>query len=170
MDETYSGVRIGRRRVQPGLAAFAMGCFAAGLLLGLIYMVVGASAWYDASWFVLAIGEIALVASIGAGLMALFDEARGGETYLANEDDGQLGVLLCAATVMMVTLAIGAAHGAVVGGALGAYVALVVATIGLAGFSAQLGDALAERLEPTPSRVHITRTTEAARERERSER
>ncbi len=166
MDDRFERVRIGRRRVNGGLAAIAMGLFAASLALDLVYLVGATSVWYDASWFVLLAGAIALVASIVPGISAWLDESRRGELYMARDDDGRMVVLGTAFVVAMANLVLRFNHGAVVGTELGTAIALTIGSLALMGFAGPIGDWLADRLPAGRRGARVTATEERARERE----
>lgn len=168
MDDRFERVRIGRRRVHGGLAAIAMGLLAASLALDLIYLVAGHSGWYDAAWWTMLAGAVALAASIVPGIMAWLDERRGSAMYMSRDDDGRVVVLATAFMTTLANLVLRFNHGAVVGSELGTAIALNIASLGLLAFAGPIGDWLADRF---PSgrrgvRIESTREREQVRERE----
>lgn len=166
MENGFERVRIARRRVNGGLAAIAMGLIAASLALDLVYLIVGTSTWYDASWFVLAAGAIALVGSIAPGLTAWLDEGRRGEMYMARDDDGRVVVLATAFMAGFANLVLRFYHGAVVGPELGTAIALTIASLTLMGFAGPIGDWLADRFPASRRGMRAAATQDRVRERE----
>lgn len=168
MDDRFERVHIGRRRVNGGFAAVGMGLLAASLALDLVYLVSGGSGWYDASWFTLLAGAVALVASIAPGIMAWLDEGRRSEAYMARDDDGRVVVIATAFMVTLANLVLRYDHGAVVGPELGTACALTVLSLGLMGFAGPIGDYLADRFPAgrRGMRVESIRERELERERE----
>lgn len=166
MDDRFERVQIGRRRVHAGLGAIAMGLLAASLALDLVYLVGATSAWYDAAWWVMLAGAVALAASIAPGLMAWFDEGRRTAMYMARDDDGRVVVFATAFVVTFVNLVLRFNHGAVVGTEHGVAVALSILSLGLLGFAGPIGDALADSLPVRRRGVRVTATREREDERE----
>ena len=166
MEDRFERVRIGRRRVNGGLAAVSMGLIAAALALDLVYLVAGHSAWYDAAWWALLAGALALAASVAPGVMAWVDERRRSEMYMSRDDDGRVVVLATAFMVAVANLVLRFNHGATVAGELGTAIALTIATLGLMAFAGPIGDWLADRFPSGRRGVRVTATEERARERE----
>lgn len=167
MDDRFERVQIGRRRVNAGLAAVGMGLLAASLALDLVYLVSGASGWYDASWFTLLAGAIVVAASIAPGIMAWLDEGRRSEAYMAREDDGRVVALGTAFMVAVANLVLRYNHGAVIGPELGTAIALTIGSLALMGFAGPIGDALADRFPAGRRALRVSTVQERELERER---
>ncbi len=166
LDDRFERVQISRNRVHGGLVAIAMGLATAALALDLVYLANGSSGTYDAAWFTLLLGTVALATAIVPGTVAWIEESRRAAAYMSRADDGRAVVLAGAMAVGMIGLALRAGHGAVIGPELGAAVALAIAGLGLLAFAGPLGDALADQLPSSRRAAPAGTADDLARRRE----
>lgn len=69
---TMRGLRLGGHPVHPALVHFPVACWTAAPVTDIVYLVLRQPAWWQASWWLLAIGCLTGLAAIAAGALDLF--------------------------------------------------------------------------------------------------